>query len=405
MVVRHRLPHSLGALVAVAVLAALGGCGSSTDVRTGALKKLLDAPSSPPYCASHQTGCRPTPSNPTAFSSDANGGRVAVQYGTTHIQVWSVPAGKSLLRITVPYDASAQTSFALSPDGRYLGVAAVSVLDPSHNLVGVWAIDTNKPIVEFPYRANLVAFSDDDTRLLLVPNENAGAHAIFALSLGPVLHGARARVRVVGTPDPPRTDPNSVNGAAFDPSTQAFTLPEANITLSSRPGAGSTSWGFITWRPGDRALVTDPGQCTEDTVTPDGRRVACVSFPQNLAPLAELKVWDAQRRTQIAAWMPGSALAAGPRPSNNAILFLDGGRELAVEQGLYTGKPAAGQILIYRISDHAVVKRLALPGAGGETSVQLWAAGHDLVARVYLHPAPGSGSLVPRREWLVWPVS
>ena len=315
-----------------------------------------------------------------------------------------MPAGKSLLRVAVPSDSSEQTSFTLSPDGRYLGVASESVLNPNNSLVGVWAISTGKPIVDFRYRANLVAFSPDDTRLLLVPNQNAGANAIFALSLGPVLHGTHAQVQVVSTPDPPRTDPNSVNGAAFDPSTQAFTLPEANITLSSRPGAETSSYGFITWRPGERAQVTDPGQCLYDTVTPDCRRVACVSFPQNLAPLAELKVWDAQRRTQIAAWMPGSALAAGPRPSNNAILFLDGGRELALEQGLNTGNPTSGQILICRISDHTVVKRIPLPGASGETSVQMWSAGHDLVARVSLDPAPGSNSIVARREWLVWPV-
>jgi hypothetical protein len=401
VVVRSRLSLSLSVLAVLAT--GLNGCGSATDVQAGALRKILDAPSSPQYCISHQTRCWPTVSNPTAFSGDADGGRVAVQYGQADIQVWSVPAGKRLLRVTVPQASDETTSFTLSPDGRYLGVTTQSVVT-GHNLVAVWSVSSRKPILEFPYAANLVAFSTDDTHLLLVPNETVNAHGIFALSLGPLLRGVHSEVTVASTPDPPRTDPNSVNGAAFDVATQAFTLPEANITLSSRPGAESSSYGFIRWRPGDRALVTDPGQCLEDAVTADGRRVACVSFPPSLAPLAELKVWDAERRTQIAAWMPGSALAAGPRPSNNALAFLDGGRGLALEQGLYNDRPASGQILIYRIRDHAVVRRIVLAGAGGETPVQLWSVGHDLIARVYLNPVPGSNSTVPRREWLVWSV-
>jgi hypothetical protein len=372
-------------IVAVFVLGGCGGSGSthgySSAIMATAITRILAVPASSLCPSSAKSLCGHVRTTPYSIGADSRGTEIAVTYRNGTVAVWrlrsgELASGKSFFGVLGNGDNTVQAS--LSADGKYLGIADAGYGGPGE--VTLWSLGRRKLIWGTRYPTDWVAFSPDDTMMLIVPNEIANAHRVYALRISQLSgrSATSANDSMLSVPDPPRTDPNSVQAAGYDARSGSFTIGGVNIAFSDQSSAGT--YGYMTWKPGRTATVTNPGGCLTTALSLDGAEFACISLPTSMGGLGEAKVWRATPPRQIAVWPLDSGIGVTTAPTYDSLTFLDGSREIAISEGEHTPSGSEGRIAVFRVHDHVRIRTLTFSVPNQYYVTALYTVGNVLVA-------------------------
>jgi hypothetical protein len=377
-------------LLSVACLAGCGGSGASQETREAQfLRSLLPAGAFLDNCTSELRACVAPAHEITGLSASASAQTVALEYGDGHVEVWSAKPRRRLLSTTAIDTSTGTLEATMSPDGSYLAITDKGL---SGSRSTIWVLP---PIVTAPISVP-VSSSDissvgfgPEAFVMTATAPSGERDLVYAAT--PTARPSRVITQTAAYPPPVQ---NSLGSPIYDPGARQFVFG-ASLSAPKPTDKYYTDNGFTTWRPGEPAVATDPGDCLTTAFSEDGSTFACESFPATSTPFPVLKLWDVRARRQLTQWMPESPLERKP-PQYLSLAFIHDGRELAALESGTHGNANAERVVVFRLSDHKIVRTYTLPAAG---FAQLFSVGDVLLVKETLREVmkkerlPGSGGV------------